>query len=71
MTIPWWLYLAILVLLGVVELIGLATGAKGDTLSEYVWRLLSHPTWGKFLTWMISAFLLWLTVHFATHGRLA
>jgi len=68
----WRLIWIVLIVAGVaIELAALARPAKGDTLSELVWAVLSHSTWGKFATWMISAFFLWLIVHFASQGKYA
>lgn len=60
------------VLLGVVlEFIALRSKAKGDTLSENIWSMFNHSTYGKFATYMLSAFLIWLVIHFATKGKYA
>ncbi len=67
--VPKWAWV-LWILSGVVlEFIALFSRGKGDTLSENVWAVFQHPTWGKFAAWMLTAFLLWLTVHFATRGK--
>lgn len=53
------------------ELYALARPELGDTLSEQIWTIYKNPQWGKFVAWMLSAFLLWATVHFASLGRYA
>lgn len=64
---PWfwrcWILAALLV-----EGVALANAAEGDTLSEQVWRWMALA---KFIGWMVTAFLVWMTVHFATGGRWA
>lgn len=58
------------VLTGVVlECIALWSPSKHDTLSEQVWGIFTHPTFGKFAAWMLTAFLLWLAVHFVSRGK--
>lgn len=65
-----WIW-GVYVLLGVIlELVALFRPESDDTLSEHVWALFSNPTWGKFITWMFTAFLVWMAVHFASKGRL-
>jgi hypothetical protein len=67
----WALFWLVWVAVGVVaEFAALSRPAKGDTLSEQVWSVLASPTYGKFAAWMLSAFLLWMIVHFASKGRL-
>lgn len=61
----YWSYLWItLILIGVaLEIVALFNAAAGDTLSEHVWAAYKHPTWGQFVAWMLTAFLLWLAYH--------
>ena len=66
-TAVWLVYAAIGL---AIECYALARPASGDTLSEQVWGLFSHPTFGKFAAWMLTAFLVWLMVHFVSKGRL-
>lgn len=65
-----WVWIAWILLGVVLEGVALARPAKGDTLSEQVWSLYAHSTFGKFAAWMVSAFLVWLVVHFVTRGKL-
>lgn len=51
------------------ELYTIFNEAEGDTLSENVWALFMIQGWGKFLSWMVVAFLLWLAAHFVTRGK--
>lgn len=68
---PWtYIWVAWIVTGIALELIALATKARGDTLSENVWAALRNPTWGKFLAWLLVWFLSWLVVHFISRGRL-
>lgn len=50
------------------EVYTLLTPVQGDTLSETVWYWQSSPV-GKFVQWMIAAFVLWLLVHWVTFGK--
>lgn len=45
------------------EMFALLNKRDGDTLSEHVWAVYKHPTWGRFVAWMLTAFLLWLAYH--------
>lgn len=65
-----WLWLAWAAAGLALELVALLRPAPGDTLSEQVWLLLAQRGVGKFLAWMLTAFLLWLAFHFVTRGRL-
>lgn len=66
-----WIWLCIGVLVVAVELIAIVRKGEGDTLSENVWKLQRRGSWGKFVRWMIAAFLLWLIIHFASGGMWA
>lgn len=70
MTVMHWLWIAWIASGVVLELYAICDRADGDTLSESVWSMLSIPGWGKFIAWMLTAFLLWLAAHFASRGRL-
>ena len=65
----WWGILAALVVVS--EIIALCNPRSGDTLSEMVWAIYNHSLLGKFACWMMSAFQLWLLVHFLTKGKAA
>lgn len=67
----WTLYWIIWVVVGFLlpEIIALSKPGKGDTLSEQIWMLYDNSTFGKFATWMVTAFLAWTIVHFITRGR--
>ena len=70
MTLMHWLWIG-WVALGVgLEMYAIFDKVKGDTLSESVWTVLTIPGWGKFVAWMLTAFLLWLAAHFASKGKL-
>lgn len=47
------------------EITALLNPAKGDTLSENVWKWLRGKPLRKFL---LGAFLFWLLMHFLTEG---
>ncbi len=64
----YWFWRGWIVAAVVVEVISLCNHARDDTLSEQVWRWMAI---GKFIGWMICAFLFWLLVHFASRGKLA
>jgi len=66
-----WIWLGLGVLVGTVELVAIIRKGEGDTLSENIWKLQQCGGWGKFVRWMIAAFLLWLVVHFASGGAIA
>jgi len=69
MTLMHWLWIG-WVAAGIgLEMYAIFNRADGDTLSESVWSILTIPAWGKFITWMLSAFLLWLIFHFASRGK--
>jgi hypothetical protein len=65
-----WLWIGWIVAGVGLEMYAIFDQAEGDTLSECVWSLFTIPGWGKFLTWMTCAFLLWLAAHFASRGKL-
>jgi hypothetical protein len=67
MRILWAAWIAVGVAL---EMYAIFDRQPGDTLSETVWSIFQIPGWGKFATWMLSAFLLWLAAHFASRGKL-
>jgi hypothetical protein len=50
------------------EVAGLVNPAANDTLSEIVWKIAGNP-YGKFFLWHLTAFQLWLIVHFITKGK--
>ncbi len=59
----WILWLAVG---GVIELITLFNAPKEDTLSENVWALFTaYPI----TAWLVGGFLIWLTLHFLTKGK--
>lgn len=66
---PWaiWLLLAVIGL--GYEAFTIWTQLPGDTLSEHVWTLESHPVYGLWFTWLLSSQLIWLNVHFLLKGE--
>lgn len=70
MSVMHWLWIAWIALGVALEMYAIFDRTKGDTLSESVWAVLTIPGWGKFVAWMLTAFLLWLAAHFASRGRL-
>lgn len=70
MTLMHWLWIGWVACGVALEMYAIFDKVKGDTLSESVWTVLTIPGWGKFLAWMLTAFLLWLAAHFASKGRL-
>lgn len=62
------IWIALLTAFIVLEVIGLVNPAPNDTLSEMVWWVAGN-TYGKFILWHLTAFQLWLIVHFITKGR--
>lgn len=60
------IWISWLVVGGVIELIILFNVSKGDTLSENVWLMLTdYPL----TAWFVGGFLIWLTLHFLTEGK--
>lgn len=59
---------------GVIEGIALARPAKGDTLSEHVWRWFhvadQDVPWWRLLRAVLAGFCVWLGIHFVGGGRL-
>jgi len=70
MTLMHWLWIGWVACGVALEMYAIFNRAQGDTLSESVWTILTIPAWGKFIAWMLTAFLLWLAAHFASKGRL-
>jgi ABC-type phosphate/phosphonate transport system permease subunit len=66
-----WLWLGILVAFLGLELWALHRPSKGDTFSEFMWWVFSRGSWGRFLTWMVSFFMVWSIIHFISRGKWA
>lgn len=64
----WWKAVwAVWVAAGVaLELAAVASRGRGDTLSEFVWWTIRHPA----LWAILAGFLIWLTLHLLSFGRL-
>lgn len=67
-TIFWVLYFVVGL---AAEIVALTRSTPGATLSEQVWSAISIPGYGKFIAWMLSAFLIWAIVHFISKGKFA
>lgn len=67
----WSIAWAVWVLIGIaIEMAALLNKTKDDTLSENIWAVYANPTFGKFIAWMFTAFLLWMCLHFVYRGKL-
>lgn len=66
LTKPRLIWISWLAVGGVIELITLFNVSKEDTLSENVWALFTaYPL----TVWLVGGFLIWLTLHFLTRGK--
>jgi hypothetical protein len=66
------LWLVWLMMAAAIEGVALFNKARGDTLSEHVWKWFSIRDKGR--GWLIrrsalAAFMIWLTLHFLIGGR--
>ena len=59
-----WLWMLVIGQAVALEIFTLCNKTARDTLSEQIQALYSIPSFGPFVAWMLTAFLVWLPVHF-------